>query len=199
VRSIRVLHGLVVRVLLVLAASGVVTALALGACRDGGRDRVTPEQIAPRGSGSSSGSESRAGSPAIDDPLVEQFRAVERGAIARYSAALAEQRANHIDELELAQIIEHEVLTPWREIRTRVTAATVPAGGEALYRTLLRYLEARQISWEAYTSALRAADDEAARRHLDVHRQKNAEAQVEARELGRLFREATGGGDPRSP
>jgi hypothetical protein len=182
VRSIRVLHALAVRVLHVLAASGVVTALALGACRDGGRDGSSQARVA-----------------AERDPLVEQFRAVERAAIARYSAALAEQRANQIDELELAQIIEHEVLTPWREIRTRVIAATVPAGSEALYRTLLRYLEARQISWEAYASALRAADDAAARQHLDVHRQKNAEAQDDARELGRRFREATGDGDARSP
>jgi hypothetical protein len=213
-------------VLHVLAASVAAAALPLGACRDAGRDggerAVTgahssaPDdgtaagRPAPRRSGGEAtparsgeanarSGEADAPPPAMDDRLVEQFRAVERAAIASYTEALAEQRANRIDELELAQVIERDVLEPWRAIRARVTATTVPAGRDALYRTLARYLEARQISWEAYVSSLRAPDEQAARRHLDVHRQRNAEAQATARELGQLFREATAGGDARSP
>ena len=121
------------------------------------------------------------------DPLVEEFRATERTCLQRYNAALREQRENSIDELELSNRIELEVLQPWRALRAKVNAA---AQQDELYATLRRYLEARQISWEAYVTALRAPSDEAARPHYEAHRQKNAEAQDYARELGRLFREA---------
>src|SRR5688572_3214527 len=121
--------------------------------------------------------------------LIDEFRAVERASLRRYNDALADQRANRIDELELANVIEREVLPPWRAMRERVSSATVSPGREMLYGTLKRYLEARQLSWEAYVAALRASDDAAARPHYDTHHQKSAEADTEARQLGRLFRE----------
>jgi hypothetical protein len=128
------------------------------------------------------------------DPLVEEFRATERTCLQRYNTALREQRENKIDELELSNRIELEVLQPWRSLRAKVGAA--PPQDE-LYATLRRYLEARQISWEAYVTALRAPSDDAARAHYETHRQKNAEAQDYARELGRLFREAAARANPR--
>jgi hypothetical protein len=127
--------------------------------------------------------------PAPRDPLVEEFRATERRCIAAFNADLARQRANEIDELALAAAIDKDVLTPWREIRARILAAPIPEGRKDLYATLGRYLEARQIAWEAYTAALRAGSDQAARPHYDVYHQKHAEAQDAARELGRMFRE----------
>lgn len=122
------------------------------------------------------------------DPLVDEFRAVERSVLAAYNAALREQRENRMDELELSNVIERDVLTPWRALRARMTAATVPLGKDTLYATLRRYLEKRQISWEAYVTALRAPSDDAARPHYEAHRQNNAEAQDIARELGAMFR-----------
>jgi hypothetical protein len=130
--------------------------------------------------GSASGS-------AIADPLVEEFRAAERTCIERFNAALREQRENKIDELELSNRIERDVLVPWRAVRAKVAAA--PPQDE-LYSTLRRYLESRQLSWEAYVTALRAPSDEAARPHYETHRQKNAEAHEQAKDLGRLFRAA---------
>jgi hypothetical protein len=121
--------------------------------------------------------------------LIDEFRVVERASLRRYNDALAEQRANRIDEIGLADILEREVLPPWRALRERVTAAPVPAARNELYETLKRYLEARQLSWEAYVAGLRAGSDVAARPHYDVHHQKSADADQEARELGRLFRE----------
>jgi hypothetical protein len=126
-------------------------------------------------------------SPSGLDPLVEEFRATERVCLQRYNAALREQRENTIDELALSNTIERDVLQPWRTLRAKVAAAPQQ---DALYSTLRRYLEARQVSWEAYVAALRAPSDDAARPHYETHRQKNAEAQEQARELGRLFREA---------
>jgi hypothetical protein len=120
------------------------------------------------------------------DAAVEDFRATERACIAAFNEALRRQRANEIDERELAAIVERDVLVPWRTMRTRVTAE--PRTGE-LHATLRRYLESRQIAWEAYAAALRADSDQAARPHYDVYHQKNAEAQADARALGRLFRD----------
>lgn len=119
------------------------------------------------------------------DALVEEFRATERTCIAAFNGALARQRANEIDELGLADVIDREVLGPWRAVHDKVTVA--PKTDE-LYTTLRKYLAARQIAWQAYVAALRADADAAARPHYDVYHQKHAEAQDLARELGRLFR-----------
>jgi len=127
------------------------------------------------------------------DPLVEEFRTTERTALQRYNEALRDQRANNIDELELSNTIERDVLTPWRALRARVAEASPH---DELYSTLRSYLEARQVSWEAYVAALRAGNDEAARPHYETHRQKNAEAQDYAKNLGRLFRDAAARANP---
>lgn len=148
--------------------------------------------IAVRGTGehvgTPRGDDRRVETPPARDPLVEEFRAVERASLAAYNGALRDQRENRIDELELANVIERDVLEPWRALRQRIEAAPIPSGGDELYRALRRYLELRQISWEAYVTALRAPSDEAARPHLDAHRQKNSEAQDEAHHLAQLFR-----------
>jgi hypothetical protein len=133
------------------------------------------------------GSDSVRPLPSGLDPLVEDFRATERTCLLRFNNALREQRAGAMDELELSNVIERDVLTPWRALRARVTSAPEQ---DALYGTLRRYLELRQLSWEAYVTALRAPSDEAARPHYEAHRQKNAEAQEQARDLGQKFREA---------
>jgi hypothetical protein len=119
------------------------------------------------------------------DPLVEEFRATERTCIAAFNDALARQRANQIDELALAGEIDRDVLGPWRAVREKVNAS--PKTDE-LYTTLRKYLEARQVAWEAYVAALRSDSEAAARPHYDVYHAKHAEAQDLARQLGGLFR-----------
>lgn len=140
---------------------------------------------APRGP--TAGSGAVAATPSGLDPLVDDFRATERTCIARFNELLRQQREQSIDEVELATAIERDVLAPWRTLRARVGAA--PPHDE-LYTTLRRYLETRQLSWEAYVAALRAPSDEAARPHYEAHRLNNAQAQDQAKVLGRLFREA---------
>jgi hypothetical protein len=137
-----------------------------------------------------SDSQTTANDTGVGDAAVKDFRATERQCIAAFNDALRRQRANEIDELELAAIIEQDVLVPWRAMRARVNAARVTPGSQALYATLGRYLEARQTAWEAYTAALRAGSEEAARPHYDVYHQKNDEAQADAKALGQMFRAA---------
>lgn len=126
--------------------------------------------------------------PAAPDAIVEDFRAVERRVIAAYNLALRRQRANEIDELELAAIIERDVLDPWRAMHARIASAPVPGDRRDLYEIMRRYVDERQLAWQAYADALRAHSDAEARPLYDAHHQKNAEAQEDARRLGALLR-----------
>jgi hypothetical protein len=129
------------------------------------------------------------GMPDATDPVVEDFRAAERKAIAAYNNALRQQRANEIDEVELALEIEREVLEPWRAMRSRVTAAPVPPAHRELYAVMIRYIGERQDAWQAYANALRAPSEGEARALYDAYHQKNADAQRDAQVLGSMFRE----------
>lgn len=124
----------------------------------------------------------------VNTPVLDDFRATERTTLATFNAALGQQRANRIDELGLAEAIEKTVLPPWRELRARVSAATVPEPDRALFATLTRYIAERQTSWEAYSAALRSNDDTAARsRYTKYHEQSDA-ATADAQTLGEAFR-----------
>ena len=122
------------------------------------------------------------------DSVVEDFRSVERQCIAAFNNALRQQRANEIDEVELGLTIQRDVLEPWRAMRARVAAASVPAGRSELYTVMRRYIDEREQAWQAYASALHAANDAEARPLYDVYHQHNAAAQNDARVLGGLFR-----------
>ncbi len=135
----------------------------------------------------------RSESPATPapDPIVEDFRAVERETIAAFNLALRRQREQAIDELGLATEIEGSVLGPWRAMRARVGAAPVPPARAELYTVMKRYVDERLIAWQAYVTALRAHGDAEARPSYDVYHQKNAQAQDDARVLGGLLRAGT--------
>lgn len=132
----------------------------------------------------------RSSTPAAppSDPVVEDFRSVERETIAAFNLALHRQRDQLIDELGLAMEIERAVLGPWRAMHARVEAAPVPAARAELYAVMRRYVEERELAWQAYVSALRAADDAEARPRYDLYHQKNAQAQDDARLLGGMLR-----------
>jgi hypothetical protein len=123
-----------------------------------------------------------------EDPIVNDFRSVERQCIAAFNNALRQQRANEIDEVQLAVTIERDVLEPWRGMRARVTAAHVPAERRELYEVMRRYIDERQRAWQAYADALRAQSDAASRPLYDAYHASNAAAQDDARILGGLFR-----------
>jgi len=125
--------------------------------------------------------------PAVDQ-VVEDFRATERQAIAAFNAALRQQRANEIDEIELALAVERDVLEPWRAMRARVAAAPVPANRTELYTVMRRYIDERQVAWQAYADALRIHSEAEARPYYDAYHQNNAAAQDDARVLGGLLR-----------
>jgi hypothetical protein len=123
------------------------------------------------------------------DRVVEDFRSVERQCITAFNNALRRQRANEIDEIELALTIERDVLEPWRAMRARVTAQPVPSESRALYEVMRRYIDERHTAWQAYANALRAHSDAESRPLYDAYHQSNAAAQEDARVLGGLFRQ----------
>lgn len=137
---------------------------------------------------------SRPGTPdaTTSDPVVEDFRAVERQCITAFNTALRQQRENQIDELELAGAIEGTVVEPWRAMRARVAAAAAPPARAELYTVMRRYIDERQLAWQAYVDALRARSEADARPLYDAYHQKNAQAQDDARVLGGLLRAGSG-------
>lgn len=126
--------------------------------------------------------------PVAADAIVNDFRSVERQAIAAFNTGLRQQRANEIDEVELAVTIERDVLEPWRAMRARVTAAPVPGERKQLYEVMRRYIAERQLAWQAYADALRTHSDAESRPLYDAYHAHNAAAQDDARVLGGLLR-----------
>jgi hypothetical protein len=124
----------------------------------------------------------------VDTPALDDFRAVEHTTLQTFNDALGRQRANQIDELGLADVIDRGVLPPWRELRTRVAVATVPEADRALFVTLARYLAERQAGWEAYSAALRSPNDTAAQPHYATYHTQTAAATADAKLLGEAFR-----------
>ena len=124
----------------------------------------------------------------VNTPALDDFRSVEKTTLQTFSDALGRQRANMIDELGLAEAVDHDVLPPWRDLRARISNATIPDADRAVFATLDRYLAERETSWEAYSAALRSPDDAAAQPHYAKYREQNDAATADAKQLGVAFR-----------
>jgi hypothetical protein len=124
----------------------------------------------------------------VNTPALDDFRGVEKTTLQTFNDALGRQRANTIDELGLAEAIDHDVLPPWRDLRARVAGATIPDADRDLFITLGRYLAERQTSWEAYSAALRSHDDASAQPHYATYHEQNNAAAADAKQLGEAFR-----------
>ncbi|MEO8843153.1 MAG: hypothetical protein ABI591_16170 [Kofleriaceae bacterium] len=124
----------------------------------------------------------------VNTPALDDFRKIEHATLQTFNDALGRQRANAIDELALADVIDRDVLPPWRELRTRIASATIPPADRDLFITLGRYVAERQTSWEAYSAALRSHDDASAQPHYATYHQQNVAATNDAKSLGKAFR-----------
>jgi hypothetical protein len=124
----------------------------------------------------------------VNTPALDDFRSVEKTTLQTFNDALGRQRANTIDELGLAEAIDHDVLPPWRDLRARISNATIPDADRAVFATLDRYVAERETSWEAYSAALRSPDDAAAKPHYAKYHEQNDAATADAKQLGEAFR-----------
>ena len=114
-----------------------------------------------------------------DDTLVDDFHAVERQCLATFTDALHRQGVGELDETRFAAIVERDVLPPWHRFRLRVDTAP----DSELVRAMRRYVADREDAWQAFAVGL-AHDDAQA---LATYRQKNAEADDDARALAQLL------------
>ncbi len=114
-----------------------------------------------------------------DAALVADFHQVERQCLQTYNDAFHRQGSGAIDELALAQVIEHDVLPPWQAFHTRVDKAP----DSELVKAMRRYFADRETAWQAYVVVLHGDNPQA----LATYRQKNAEADADARALAKLL------------
>jgi hypothetical protein len=114
-----------------------------------------------------------------DDTLVADFHTVERQCLSTFTDALHRQGANQIDELAFADIVDKQILPPWHSFRERVDHEP----DSELVQAMRRYLADRETAWQAFTVTLRHDDPQA----LTTYRQKNAEADADARALAKLL------------
>jgi rhomboid protease GluP len=94
--------------------------------------------------------------------LLAEFRhlaEVEEKAVSAHNAALQRVQKGEIREADMADLLERDVLPPWRAARERFAALKgVPAGKQRLVATFAEYLAARQESWELLVQAIREGD-----------------------------------------
>ena len=130
----------------------------------------------------------RAGPAAPSDAaVIAEFRATERRCLTAFNDALHRQARGEIDELALADAVDRDVLPPWRTMRAHVEAAAVPPAHRALFAALHAYLGDRQTAWEAFSAALRAPSDVAARPHYATYHALDAAAQRDAQAVAPLL------------
>ncbi len=113
------------------------------------------------------------------DTLVADFHSVERQCLSTFTDALHRQGANQIDELAFADVVEKQVLPPWHAFGLRL--AHEP--DSELVVAMRRYIADRETAWQAFTVTLRHDDPQA----LATYRQKNADADADARAVARLL------------
>ncbi|MBV8761379.1 MAG: hypothetical protein JO257_29040 [Deltaproteobacteria bacterium] len=117
---------------------------------------------------------------AQDDPaLIADFHQVERQCLQAYNDAFHRQGAGQIDELALAQVIEHDVLPPWQTFHDRVNHAP----DTALVTAMRRYFADRETAWQAQVVMLHGDDAQA----KATYAQKNADATADAQALAKLL------------
>jgi hypothetical protein len=114
-----------------------------------------------------------------DDTLVDDFHTVERHCLATFTDALHRQGAGEIDETRFAAIVEKDVLPEWHRFHVRVDAAP----DSELVTAMRRYVADRETAWQAFVVGLQHDDPQA----LATYRQKNSEADDDARVLAKLL------------
>jgi rhomboid protease GluP len=122
--------------------------------------------------------------PKPDDYLAEykQLAAMEEKDIALVTASLKQWQAGQINSQQYADILEKQVLPPWRAEREALEKLHVSRDQAARKRLLVEYLTDREESWQLSVEGLRANDSG----KLGQAAQKNAAAEkVAARLRGR--------------
>ena len=88
------------------------------------------------------------------------LQALEQRAVGTYNGALEQRRANQISDLELARIIDEQVLPGWRQYRGHLgKLGHLPPKEAKRTADIGRYMNLREEGWVAFSQALRDDDD----------------------------------------
>jgi membrane associated rhomboid family serine protease len=119
---------------------------------------------------------------------LEHFVQVEKQVLKIYNDALERFQKGELENGPFLELLERDVLPPWRDARQRIDQITGFPTGEAGLQRLRRYMELREQGWELFCRALRDHDPRA----LDESNQRMAEAE-------RLVKEVNPGSSGQKP
>jgi rhomboid protease GluP len=108
-------------------------------------------------------------------PVLGKFYAVERASVERWNEALSRSKAGALGDAELADLLEHDVIAPYAELRRAVLATSdIPEPLRPLFHTLDDYMAAHLTAWQLFDAVLREPDPEKRRPRLDEYRAHDA-------------------------
>lgn len=103
---------------------------------------------------------------------------VEEQATSTYDRASKQARAGTITPAQFADIMDKEVLPPWREARKRWNSiARVPPDQYRLWVLYREYMEMREQAWDLIAEGARTGDDQ--KTQLGIFKEKAADAIAE--------------------
>jgi len=119
--------------------------------------------------------------PKPDDYLAEynQLAAMEEQAIDLFNTSVKQWQASQITSEQYADILEKQILPPWRAEREAMEKLKVSRDQAASKRLLVEYLADREQGWQLTVDGLRAHDADKLRQGA----QKGAEAEKVAAQL----------------
>ena len=119
--------------------------------------------------------------PKPDDYLAEYKRlaTMEEKDLALFTASLKQWQANQITPQQYADILEKQILPPWRAERESMEKLKVSQDQAAMNRLLVEYLTDREQGWQFTVDGLRAHDADRLRRGA----QKEADAEKVAAQI----------------
>jgi hypothetical protein len=99
------------------------------------------------------------------DAEVQRMSAVEERVLGAYNDAIGKTRKGTLSGQELAQVLETEILPPWRKEREALAAIHgLPDAQRAIVARTLAYMTAREEAFELLAKAMRLDDAELARK-----------------------------------
>lgn len=114
------------------------------------------------------------------------FQQVEERVLAAYNDAIRKSAAGQLPDDEMAEVVERDVLPPWRAFQQRLAGLRhVAPEQQPLARRLADYLAARERAWTKTAEALRRHDQPAAEA-----------ANRELQDAGRILKDLNEGGEP---
>jgi rhomboid protease GluP len=119
--------------------------------------------------------------PKPDDYLAEYKRlaTMEEKDLALFNASLKQWQANQITPQQYADILEKQILPPWRAEREAIEKSKVSQDQAAMNRLLVEYLTDREQGWQFTVDGLRAHDAD----RLRLGAQKEADAEKMAAQI----------------